>query len=158
MEDAMPDVVEDEDERLIRLFEAGEVPPGGFHHRQHVRVAWWYLHQHPLEAALERFSAALRHFAEVQGKPNLFHATITTAYVLLIDARLEAGGRDAPWEEFAAHHPDLLTWRPSVLDRYYTPETLASDRARHSFVPPDRAATPGLPWDVGSMRIRAIGS
>jgi hypothetical protein len=147
-----------DDERLIRLFEAGDVPPDGFHHRDHVRVAWWYLRHLPLDAALERFSAALRHFADVQGKPTLFHATITTAYVLLIHARLEASGGDAPWEAFAARHPDLLTWRPSVLDRYYTQETLASDRARQSFVPPDRPDTPRLPSGVGSMRIRATGS
>ena len=34
--------------------------------------------------------------------------------------------------------PDLLAWKPSALDRLYTPETLASDRARRVFVMPDR--------------------
>jgi N-formylglutamate deformylase len=127
-----------DDEMLIRLFEAGEVPPGGFHHREHVRVAWWYLRRHSLPEALERFSAALRHFATVQGKPTLFHATITTAFVLLIHERLAATGREGGWDEFAAQHSDLLTWRPSVLDRYYAAETLGSERARQTFVMPDR--------------------
>ena len=130
-----------DDETLIRLFEAGEAPPGGFHHRDHVRVAWWYLRQHPLAEALERFSAALEHFATVQGKPKLFHATITTAYVRLIHERLAVSGRETNWEQFSAQHPDLLTWRPSVLDGYYTAELLASDRARREFVLPDR---PGM--------------
>jgi len=128
-----------DDELLIRLFEAGEVPPDGFHHRDHVRVAWWYLRRHSLPEALERFSVALRHFAAVQGKPMLFHATITTAFVLLIHERLASSGREVGWDEFAAQHSDLLTWRPSVLDRYYTTETLASERARQTFVMPDRA-------------------
>jgi hypothetical protein len=47
---------------------------------------------------------------------------------------------DDGWTEFAARHPDLLTWRPSILDRYYKPETLASIRARQTFVMPDRLA------------------
>ena len=127
-----------DEESLVRLFEAGEVPPDGFHHRDHVRVAWWYLRQLPLPEALTRFSVALRRFAIAQGKPDLFHETITTAYVLLINERLDAAGRDVAWPEFAARNPDLLTWRPSVLDRYYRAETLSSDRARRVFLMPDR--------------------
>ena len=126
-----------DDEALVRLFEAGEAPPGGFHHRDHVRVAWWYLRQDSLAGALARFTDRLQHFARAQGKPQLFHATITTAYMLVIYERLMATAQDAGWEAFAAQHPDLLTWRPSVLDRYYTAETLASDRARQTFVMPD---------------------
>jgi hypothetical protein len=34
---------------------------------------------------------------------------------------------------------DLLTWRPSVLDEYYTPETIGSDLARRVFLLPDRS-------------------
>jgi hypothetical protein len=127
-----------DDATLIRLFEAGEAPPEGFRHREHVRVAWWYLRQDSLAGALKRFSDRLQHFATAQGKPQLFHATITTAYMLLIDQRLVASGHGATWEEFAAQHPDLLTWKPSVLDLYYTPETLFSDHARQTFVMPDR--------------------
>ncbi len=126
------------DEDLIRAFEAGQAPAEGFHHAQHVRVAWNYLRVHPLPEALGRFSAALRTFAVAQGAPDLYHETITIAYVLLINERLEQTGRDTTWDVFAACHPDLLLWRPSVLDRYYHPETLSSARARRVFVMPDR--------------------
>ena len=51
---------------------------------------------------------------------------------------MERLGRDRVWEEFAASNPDLLTWRPSVLERYYTPEALGSDLARRVFLLPDR--------------------
>ena len=126
------------DASLVRLVEAGETPPDGFHHRDHVRVAWWYLHQHQLPEALVRFSATLRRFALANGKPDLYHETITTAYMLLINERLDQRGRELTWPEFEARNPDLLTWRPSVLDRYYRAETLSSDRARRTFVMPDR--------------------
>jgi hypothetical protein len=127
-----------DDESLVRLVEAGETPPDGFHHRDHVRVAWWYLQHHQLPDALVRFSATLRRFAMARGKPDLYHETITTAYMLLINERLDRTGRRLPWPEFASENADLLMWRPSVLDRYYREETLSSDRARRVFVMPDR--------------------
>ena len=127
-----------DDESLVRLFEGGKAPPNGFHHPDHVRVAWWYLTQHQLPEALSRFTAALRRFAVAQGKPQLFHETITTAYMLLINERLAGSSRGLSWDAFAAGNQDLLSWRPSVLDRYYYAETLSSDRARRTFLMPDR--------------------
>jgi hypothetical protein len=129
-------------EMLIRCFEAGEAPSGGFHHREHVRVAWWYLCREPLAAALDRFRSGLRRFAEAQGAPGLYHETITTAYVLLIHERLDVSGRNLTWEDFSAQHADLFGWRPSILDRYYQAETLASEHARRLFVAPDGTERP----------------
>ena len=40
------------------------------------------------------------------------------------------------WTEFAAASTDLFN-KPSVLRKYYREETLASDRARRSFVMPE---------------------
>ena len=128
------------DETLIEFFESGQEPPGGFHHREHVRVAWWYLRQHPWLTALDRFQTGLQRFAEAQGAPQRYHETITVAYVLLINERLAGSRRDLAWEEFAASNADLLSWQPSILARYYWPETLKSDHAQRTFVMPDRFA------------------
>ena len=140
-----------DDENLVRLFESAEVPPGGFHHGDHVRVAWWYLRQYPLPEALARFGANLRRFALAQGKPELFHETITTAYLLIINERLDGDGRQRRWEEFAARNDDLMTWKPSILTRYYHDETLVSRRAKRSFVMPDRLE----PEDVVNERSKS---
>jgi hypothetical protein len=130
-------MVNTDDAALVEAFEAGREPDGGFHHAQHVRVAWYYLQQHPLDEALARFRGMLQQFATAHGMPQLYHETITTAYVLLIRERLDASP-DAAWFEFASANADLLQWKPSVLERYYTPETLWSERARGTFVTPDR--------------------
>ena len=132
------------DDVLIACFEAGDAPPGGFHHREHVRVAWRYLCREPLGQALVRFRTSLRRFAEKQGAPGLYHETITTAYVLLIAKRVQTSGGGGCWESFVAANPDLFAWGPSILDRYYTPTTLASDVARATFVAPDRGEA--APW------------
>ncbi len=125
------------DEQLMHDFEAGRPPEGGFHHPQHVRVAWNYLRSHALPDALDRFCGGLKRFAAAQGATGLYHETITVAYLLLINERLSTT-RELDWEGFAAAHPDLLTWKPSLLERYYRPETLATDHARRVFVMPDR--------------------
>jgi hypothetical protein len=68
--------------------------------------------------------------------PGLYHATITWAYLAIIDERMRAAPADT-WDAFAAAHPDLLTWKPGVLDRLYSPERLWSPAARDGFVMPD---------------------
>ena len=129
------------DDELMEAFEAGRMPPDGFPHRAHVRMAWIYLRRHALEVAMARFSSALRRFAAAQGEPGRYHETITVAYVVLIHDRM-AGTGAANWNAFAAEHADLLVWKPSILDTYYSPDILWSDRARDSFLPPDRAPLP----------------
>jgi hypothetical protein len=123
---------------FLTAFEDGSLAEDRFHHRDHVRAAWLLLRDIPPAAALDRFASALRRFAAAKGKTGLYHETITWAYLLLINERMERGGRARQWDEFAAENPDLLTWRPSVLDGYYRPETLGSDLARRVFVLPDR--------------------
>jgi hypothetical protein len=126
------------DEELIARFEDCTLPNTAFHHRDHVRLAWLYLHRAPPLAALTRFTTGLQRFAHANGHDGLYHETITWAYLFLIRQRLAAAPEGETWEEFAARNPDLLTWRPSILDAYYREETLASELAKRVFVLPDR--------------------
>lgn len=122
---------------LIARFEQG-LAPEEFHHADHVRVAFAYVSELPLLEALRRFSAALKRFALAQGKPNLYHETITWTYLFLIAERTALSDGRQTWEEFAECNQDLLKWKGGVLERYYESTTLSSDRARHHFVLPDR--------------------
>jgi hypothetical protein len=125
------------DEELIAGFESAELPADRFSHLEHVRAAWWYLERYPFPDALGRFCEAIRHFAAAKGKADRYHETITVAYMLLIAERLDEM-RGATWTEFADRNGDLLERKPSILARYYSDETLASDRARRVFVMPTR--------------------
>lgn len=126
------------DREYLEAFESGTLAAAGFHHRDHVRMAFCYLRVYPPAEALARFSAALRRFAAAQGKPERYHETITWAYLLLVRDRMARREGRRTWEDFAAENPDLLSWRPGILQRYYREETLASDLAREVFVFPDR--------------------
>ncbi len=123
-----------DDREFLAAFEACEIANTDFHHADHIRVAWIYLRDAPQLEAIERFTASLKRFAAHHGVPKLYHATITWAYLLLIHDRMNG---DDSFEGFRAKNPDLFTWKPSILDAYYTAETLASDRARGAFVMPD---------------------
>ena len=130
-----------DDADLVAAFEACTAPNEGFHHADHVRVAWVYLGRMPLVAAAQTFTANLKRFATAHDKPERYHETITLAYLLLIQDRIATRGRGASWSEFAAVNADLLSWPPSLLDRYYSSELLGSDLARRTFVWPDRIGT-----------------
>ena len=125
------------DQELIEQFEDGTLPNEGFHHREHVRIAFLYLTKYPILEALQIFSRTLRRFAEARGKPQLYHQTITWAYIFLIQERMARAGREQNWEEFARDNPDLLVWKDGILTRFYRSETLASDLARTVFLLPD---------------------
>ena len=124
---------------LIDEFEQGRAP-GDFHHADHVRIAFAYVSEFTLLEAIAKFSAALKRFALSKGKPNLYHETITWAYLLSIRERIARAGRNQSWEEFAEGNSDLLVWKGGVLTTLYHQETLDSELARQVFVLPDRRA------------------
>jgi hypothetical protein len=123
---------------LIRRFESDTIPADSFHHADHVRLAFTYLCQYPVLAALEKFSGALKRFAAARGKTQLYNETITCAYFFLIRERM-ARSEGVKWEDFAHQNPDLLIWKDGILSRYYCEATLKSDLAREVFVLPDKS-------------------
>src|SRR6266849_3723158 len=128
-------------QEIIQEFEQGRAPAGSLHHADHIRVAFAYLSQYPVLEALQKFCAALQRFATAQGKPHLYHETITWAYLILIRERQARAGCAQTWEEFAEQNADLLIWKGGLIERFYRKETLDSDLARHTFVFPDQACT-----------------
>jgi hypothetical protein len=57
---------------LIEQFESDNLP-GEFHHADHVQLAFAYLSVCPPLEALDRFSRALKRYAEARGKSGLYH-------------------------------------------------------------------------------------
>lgn len=135
------------DDDFIAAFENGTLPKEAFHHADHVRMAFLYVSRLPILEALRAFSEALRRYALVNGKPNLYHETITWAFLFLIRERVQAqssqqNSRLPSWGDFAKKNADLLNQKSSIiLKGYYTDETFASEMARRIFVLPNRGVT-----------------
>jgi hypothetical protein len=127
---------------FIAKFESGSIPASEFHHADHVRLAFAYLSDYPVLQALERFCASLKQFARAHGKEDLYHETITWAYVLLIHERMSRAER-RDWEAFASENPDLLVWKDGILQQYYSEKTLRSPLAKEVFVFPDKLMNTG---------------
>ena len=126
------------DEEFINQFETCTFPAASFHHREHVRVVWLYLQRYSVLETLARFSENLKRFAAANGKPNLYHETITWSYVFLINERMARNGKGSQWDNFAGSNTDLLDWEPSILESYYADQTLGSELARKTFVFPEK--------------------
>lgn len=125
-------------EKLVKDFENNQLPPETFHHQEHVKLAWWYLSHNSLLEAIEKFSSGLKRFASLLGKESLYHETITWAYILLINERIQKLNKKLDWDEFANTNKDLLSWGNNILKRYYQENTLSSELARKTFVFPDK--------------------
>lgn len=126
-----------DDRDFTRAFEDCTLSPEHFHHRNHVRLAWIYLREDPLLAALPRFVSGLKRYAGSLGASAKYHETITWAFLFLIHERMQRT-EAATFEEFADTNPDLFE---PILKRYYRAETLASELARSTFVMPDGNST-----------------
>ena len=132
----MPETYNRSMSELFEKFVDTTLPADQFHHQQHVQVAWMFVRKYGMPAALGEFSAAIQRFADAKGATGLYHETITWAFLLLIAER-DARQPSDSWAAFATANPDLLAWKPSILDRYYSRELLATDLARRIFLMPD---------------------
>ena len=130
-----------EDKEFIERFEDCTLSGANFHHRDHVKVVWLYLRGNSVLETLGKFSAGLKKFAAANGKPHLYHETITWAYVFLIHERIARTVNECSWAEFVADNADLFDWKDNILKAYYQNETLRSEAARRMFVLPDKLLT-----------------
>jgi hypothetical protein len=96
------------DVELTRAVERGEVPNEGFHHVDHLRVAWVYLEESPtVEAAVARMADTLRRFATSVGKPEKYSDPLTAFWMYqMASARALMPGADC--RAIVARYPWLL--------------------------------------------------
>ncbi len=125
-----------DDGTILARFESCALAAEELTHREHVRIAWLYLKAAPFEEAAPRFCASLRRFADAKGKRGLYHATITWAYLALVNERLQASPAGEDFAGFAERNGDLLVRKGGALAAYYDKETLDSAVARAAFVLP----------------------
>jgi hypothetical protein len=128
------------DEAFLRSLRDGTLP--SLSHDAHVRYAWLVLQRAPLLTALEEIRRGLLAFAAAKGKPEVFHETITWAFILLIHERIQRGHGGKDWREFLVQNADLREGL-TALHELYDADVLDSELARHTFVLPARPPEPG---------------
>lgn len=125
---------ENKSSTLLTDFEAGRIDPANFPHRAHLQVGFELLRRHPFPEALLHLARGLRGLAARAGRPELYHETITAAFLALIAERRECGSAADEWETFIAQYEDLLG--QEALAKFYPPKRLRSEVARRTFILP----------------------
>jgi hypothetical protein len=120
----------------LRALERGALDPARFPHSEHVRMGYEMLSRYPFGDAVDRFSRGLKLLAARAGRSQVYHETITVAFLALINER-RARGDAQGWAEFKRTNPDLFDKR--CLEKWYSAEQLASDLARRTFCLPQGA-------------------
>lgn len=141
----MPDANTEIEAELATLV-AGEIDPKKFPQSEHLRLAYEMLSRHSFAETVSLFSVGLKKLAAKNGRPELYHDTITIAFLSLVAER-RAQSQAGDWAAFIAENSDLL--RKSCLERWYERRRLTSDLARQNFVLP-------LPSRLSRKAVRAI--
>jgi hypothetical protein len=123
----------------LHAFETGAVNPARFGHADHVRLGYEILSRHGFGDAVTRFSGGLKLLTAKAGESQVYHETITVAFLALINER-RARGATQSWGEFEAGNPDLFDKR--CLEKWYGAEQLATDLARQTFCLPTLLPAP----------------
>ena len=119
----------------LAALETAALDPSAFPHREHVRLAYGMLERYSFGEAVARFSRGVKLLARKAGRPEVYHETITVAFLAVIAER-RARARSNNWPEFKAKNGDLFDKR--CLEQWYDGEQLGSDLARRTFCLPAR--------------------
>jgi hypothetical protein len=128
------------EDEIIHAALAEAVSPAGFHHRDHVRLAWRLNRELDVAAAPGAIARAIQHIAAHHGEPGKYHETLTRFWARIVGYHTQRGPKFADFEQFIAAYPQLLD--KGLPARHWRRETLYSDAARAAWVEPDLLALP----------------
>lgn len=132
------------DEEFLAAFESAAWPLGQWHHREHIKVAYLYLVQYPIDDAAARIRAGIRAFNAAKKLPDGltsgYHETMTQAWLRLVHTTLCEYGPAESADAFFDQHPELS--QKKNLRLFYTRERFLSWEAKAQFLEPDLTPLP----------------
>ena len=134
------------DAEFLAAFEAAAISSDEWTHRDHIRMAFLYLRDHPWDAALEKIRTGIQRLNRANAVEETpvsgYHETVTVAWARVVATQLQHHGPVDDFETFAAANPHLLT--KTLLRLYYTRARILTADAKATFVEPDLAPLPGV--------------
>lgn len=128
------------DDEFADAFLSGALPDEQFHHRDHLRLAWYLTRTLGPDEAARAITSGIRRFAAHYGHAAKYHETMTLFWVRLV-AHLVACRPDlADFDTFLTAFPLLLD--KDLPYRHWRRETMFSPPARAHWVEPDLLALP----------------
>ena len=126
---------------LVHAFENATIPASEFAHAAHIAVALSYLNTLSPDEALERMREKIRAFAAHHGITNLYHETLTTFWMRLLEHVTSTSEPDLPlWRRINLIVEDWTKRHP--VEAHYSTKVIKSQAARDKWIPPDRLPIP----------------
>ncbi len=131
------------DSELLDLFDSAKLPGSGWTHEAHIRAAWLYLRQHPLDDAhilIRVRIIRLNAFHNLNETPQRgYHDTLTRVMLILVR---HAMADDPSTDSLTfARRLAAAIGREAVL-RHYSRDLINSAAARARFIEPDLSPLP----------------
>jgi hypothetical protein len=122
---------------LVEAFETATIAASEFTHVAHIAVALSYLNTLSPDEALARMREKIRAFAAHHGVGNLYHETLTTFWMRLLDHLAQSHYRKLPlWRRI---NLIVARWGTAApVAAHYSRELIKSKAAREGWIPPDR--------------------
>ena len=132
-------VVTAADEAFVAAFHAHQLSNEGFHHRDHLRLAWVQIRRLGLEQAAEVVTNGIRRFASHHGSAERYNDTMTRFWLRVV----AIGIRRHPEVTF----DELLAAEPHLLDKnlpfkHWSRERMNRDDAKQRWIEPDLRPMP----------------
>jgi hypothetical protein len=136
----MSEMSEMSDAEFVRAFLDGALSPHQFHHRDHLRLAWYLARERGADEAGPLIATAIRDFAARHGHAEKYHETMTRFWVRAVAHHVAARPNLSDFDGFLAAFPPLLD--TGLPYRHWSREAMASAGARAGWVEPDLLALP----------------
>ena len=95
------------DDEFLQQIEGCTLPKDAFTHRNHVRLAWLYLHDRPGGDPDARIAATIERYAISVGATKKFDRALTMRWMRKVEAAIAATPAGS-FETFIAARPELL--------------------------------------------------
>jgi len=128
------------DSEFLDAFESGAIPPGDFHHQDHLRLTWLLLRRDGLAAGSDRVAGGIRHYAQGHGQGPRYHETMTRFWTWIVGHAIAAEPAVDSFPAFKAAFPLLLD--KSLPFRHWSREAIFTSQARAEWVEPDLQRLP----------------
>jgi hypothetical protein len=127
------DIMNDHD--FLAAFEAGKLANDEFRHRDHIRMAWLYLHRDGWQIGVKHIEQGIQRFAGLHHVPLLYHETITVFWAHLVMYAIQQTPDLDNFTAFEDAHPHLFD--SGLIHTYFSREILSTDAARRTMADPD---------------------
>lgn len=128
-----------DDDEFLRAFLGGWPATEGFHHHDHLRIAWLVIERHGPELAADIVGDRLKQMAVARGLAPLYNETMTRFWIRLIAHVREATGASS-LDDAIRNFPMLLD--KNLAQRHWSRTRMFGPEARAAWVEPDLAPFP----------------